>query len=238
MGLPTPGTNQLQVLRAVEDGWQAFCRAPWPFLLFQVLALVIAAPFAALVAAGVVRLSGPEPAFVHPIAAGIAVVVGVVGYVVVALWGVVGLVRGAWLSLEGQRPVFRTFTRWDGAASGRLLLSTLLLAVVVAVLALIASLIGTGLGVLHLVPGDPEVPAPAVAAGGQAAAEHPQGRRGGREPQLVGGAVAGDRGERDARHRPAVQLRRPVRDPAADDLRQHRRLPAAVRQRRPHRPAQ
>ena len=43
MGLPTPGTNQLQVLRAVEDGWQAFCRAPWPFLLFQVLALVIAA---------------------------------------------------------------------------------------------------------------------------------------------------------------------------------------------------
>ena len=125
MGLPTPGTNQLQVLRAVEDGWQAFCRAPWPFLLFQVLALVIAAPFAGLVAGGVVRLSGPEPAFVHPIAAGIAVVVGVVGYVVVALWGVVGLVRGAWLSLEGQRPVFRTFTRWDGAASGRLLLSTL-----------------------------------------------------------------------------------------------------------------
>ena len=149
MGLPTPGTNQLQVLRAIEDGWQAFCRAPWPFLLFQVLALVIAAPFAGLVAGGVVRLSGPEPAFVHPIAAGIAVVVGVVGYVVVALWGVVGLVRGAWLSLEGQRPVFRTFTRWDGAASGRLLLSTLLLAVVVAVLALIASLIGTGLGRLN-----------------------------------------------------------------------------------------
>jgi uncharacterized membrane protein len=69
--------------------------------------------------------------------------------VVVALWGVVGLVRGAWLSLEGQRPVFRTFTRWDGAASGRLLLSTLLLAVVVAVVALIASLIGTGLGRLN-----------------------------------------------------------------------------------------
>ena len=47
MGLPTPGTNKLQVLRAVEDGWQAFCRAPWPFLLFQVLVLVIMAPFAA-----------------------------------------------------------------------------------------------------------------------------------------------------------------------------------------------
>ena len=45
MGLPTPGTNKLQVLRAIEDGWQAFCRAPWPFLLFEVLGLVVGAPF-------------------------------------------------------------------------------------------------------------------------------------------------------------------------------------------------
>ena len=149
MGLPTPGTNQLQVLRAVEDGWQAFCRAPWPFLLFQVLALVIAAPFAALVAGGALRLSGPDLPFVHPVAAGLALVVGVVGYAVVALWGVVGLVRGAWLSLEGQRPVFRSFTRWDGAAAGRLLLSALLLVVVVAVAGAIAALIGTGLGRLN-----------------------------------------------------------------------------------------
>ena len=41
MGLPTPGTNKLQVLRAIEEGWQAFCRAPWPFLLFEVLVLVV-----------------------------------------------------------------------------------------------------------------------------------------------------------------------------------------------------
>ena len=149
MGLPTPGTNNLQVLRAIEDGWQAFCRAPWPFLLFQVLALVIAAPFAGLAAAGLLRLSGGEPAVLHPIAAGLAVVVGVVGYVVVALWGVVGLVRGAWQCLEGQRPVFRTFTRWDGAAAGRLLLSTILLVVVVGVVGLIAALLSTGLGRLN-----------------------------------------------------------------------------------------
>ena len=149
MGLPTPGTNNLQVLRAIEDGWQAFCRAPWPFLLFQVLALVIAAPFAALAAAGVMRLSGPDLAVLHPIAASLALVVGVVGYVVVALWGVVGLVRGAWLCLEGQRPVFRTFTRWDGAASGRLLLSSALLLIVVAVAAVVCSLLGTGLGTIN-----------------------------------------------------------------------------------------
>ena len=57
MGLPTPGTNNLQVLRAVEDGWQAFCRAPWAFLLFQALVLVVMAPFAALLVAGAVRLN-------------------------------------------------------------------------------------------------------------------------------------------------------------------------------------
>ena len=103
MGLPTPGTNKLQVLRAVEDGWHAFCRAPWAFLLFQALVLVVMAPFAALLVAGAVRLNGPEPAVLHPVAASISLVVGLVGYVVVALWAVVGLSRGAWLSLEGTK---------------------------------------------------------------------------------------------------------------------------------------
>ena len=145
MGLPTPGTNKIQVLRAVEDGWQAFCRAPWAFLLFQVLALVVMAPFAGLLVGGLIRLNGPEPAIVHPIAAGIGLMVGIVGYVVVALWGAVGLTRAAWLSLEGQKPSFRTFTRWDGAAGGRLLLSAILLAIVVAIVGAIAAAIGTGL---------------------------------------------------------------------------------------------
>ena len=58
MSLPTPGTNKLQVLRAVEDGWQAFCRAPWPFLLFQVLVTLILVPFGALLVGGLLRLKG------------------------------------------------------------------------------------------------------------------------------------------------------------------------------------
>jgi len=150
MGLPTPGTNKIQVLRAVEDGWQAFCRAPWAFLLFQVLALVVMAPFAGLLVGGLIRLNGPEPAIVHPIAAGIGLMVGIVGYVVVALWGAVGLTRAAWLSLEGQKPSFRTFTRWDGAAGGRLLLSAILLAIVVAIVGAIAAAIGTGLSKVNV----------------------------------------------------------------------------------------
>ncbi len=146
MGLPTPGTNKLQVLRAIEEGWQAFCRAPWPFLLFEVLVLVVSAPFAALLAGGVVRLNSPEPAFVHPIAAGIGLVVGLVGYVVVALWGAVGLTRAAWISLDGQKPSFAQFTRWDRCASGRLLGSVLLLSVLVGLVGGLAALVGTALG--------------------------------------------------------------------------------------------
>ena len=149
MSLPTPGTNKLQVLRAVEDGWQAFCRAPWPFLLFQVLVTVILVPFGALLLAGLLRLNSGELPLLHPVAAGIVVVVGAIGYVIVGLWGVVGITRCAWMSLNGQRPSFRDFTRWDGAASGRLLGSVILLAIVLAVVGVVAALIGTGLNALN-----------------------------------------------------------------------------------------
>jgi len=151
MGPSNPGTNQLQVLRAIEDGWQAFCRAPWSFLLFQVLVLVVALPFAGLATAGGLRLASQELLGLHPIAAGLALVVGAVGYVVVTLWGLVGLTRSASRCLDGQRPEFRSFTRWDGPAGGRVLLSGLALLLVVALAALIAGLLSTGLGKLNAV---------------------------------------------------------------------------------------
>ena len=28
---------RLRILEALRDGWQAFCRAPWPFVLFTLL---------------------------------------------------------------------------------------------------------------------------------------------------------------------------------------------------------
>ena len=151
MGLPAAEPQQLQVLRAIEEGWQAFSRAPWTFLLFQLLVLLVGLPFAGLAAAGTVRLAGEELPALHPIAAGIALVVGALGYVLVALWGLVGLTRAAWRSLEGQRPDFRCFRRWDGAAAGRLVLSTLLLVLVVALTGLLAALLSTGLGRIHAV---------------------------------------------------------------------------------------
>jgi hypothetical protein len=86
---------------------------------------------------------------VHPTGAWAALIVGVIGYVIVALWTVVGLTRGAWLSLEGRKPCFADFTRWDRPASARLLGSGILLAIVIAVAGAIATLIGAGLGKLN-----------------------------------------------------------------------------------------
>lgn len=152
MGMPSPGTNKLQVLRAVEDGWQAFCRAPWTFLLFQILAGLIMLPFAALAAGGVARLAEVrELMVIHPVGAWAGLIIGVVGHVVVALWTVVGLTRGAWMSLDGRKPSFADFTRWDRPASARLLGSAILLAILVVVACAIAALIGTGLGKVNAV---------------------------------------------------------------------------------------
>lgn len=149
MGLPTPGTHQLKVLQAIEDGWQAFCRAPWPFVLFQLLALLIMAPFIGLISSGVLHVALGAPALIHPVATKVGLVVGVIGYIVVSLWTAVGLTRGAWTSLNGQKPSFATFTRWDGAANGRLFGSGVLLLIVLLVVGAIAWGIGFGLGKLN-----------------------------------------------------------------------------------------
>jgi len=37
----TPVSSRLHVLQAVEDGWNAFTKAPWPFVLFSLLVGVL-----------------------------------------------------------------------------------------------------------------------------------------------------------------------------------------------------
>ena len=150
MALTPSSESRLHVLQAVEEGWAAFCRAPWAFLLFEALSALILLPFAALAAVGGARLASVnEVMAVHPTGAWAALIVGLIGYVIIALWTVVGLTRGAWLSLEGRKPCFADFTRWDRPASARLLGSAILLAILVAVAGAIAALIGAGLGKLN-----------------------------------------------------------------------------------------
>ncbi len=149
MSEPT-GSSQLHVLQAVEDGWKAFAKAPWTFLLFQALVAVIALPFAALAGLSGARLAAVEGIpEIHPVGAGFLLVVGLIGYIIVVLWGVVGLVRGAWTSLEGHKPSFRTFARWDGDAAGRLFIRGICFAIVLFIIGAICSLVGFGLGQIN-----------------------------------------------------------------------------------------
>lgn len=101
----TPAKQRLHVLQAIEDGWNAFAKAPWSFLLFQALVAVIALPFAALAAACSARIASvPGIPEIHPVGAGMLLVVGLVGYIIVMLWGVVGIIRGAW---KDSNPISR-----------------------------------------------------------------------------------------------------------------------------------
>ena len=118
----TPTGSSLQVLKAVEDGWNAFCTAPWSFLLFQILVGVVTLPFIGIAALGGTRIAAvKEVAWLHPVLGYLLLVVGLIGYIIVVLWGIVGLIRGAWTALDGQKPAFAVFTRWDQTSSWRLL---------------------------------------------------------------------------------------------------------------------
>jgi hypothetical protein len=121
---PAPtGNPRLRVLRAVEDGWTAFSRAPWPFVLFTLLYVALSIPFQ--------LISDPEKPPVALLPPGqqlVLVGVGLLGSLLVNLWGTAGLIRGAWIAAEGGSPRFADFRRWDGGASLRLLLHWLLLA--------------------------------------------------------------------------------------------------------------
>ena len=134
----TPANKRLQILKAVEDGWNAFAKAPWTFLLFQALVAVIALPFAAMAGVGSARIASfPLFSNVHPVGAGLLLIIGLVGYIIVVLWGVVGIIRGAWKCLEGVKPDFKTFIRWDGEATGRLFIRGIEFLVLLAVISLI-----------------------------------------------------------------------------------------------------
>jgi len=144
----------LKPLQAIEDGWAAFARAPWTFLLFELLAGSIALICALLAIAGGARLTGVIDA-AHPVLAGLGLVLGLAGYGIATTWGMVGLVRGAFESLQGGRPAFSTFTRFDGAVWA-VLWRWLLVGVALTLIKLVFGLVGYGLytmqALLALIP--------------------------------------------------------------------------------------
>ena len=148
----TMDSSRLHVLQAIADGWRAFAKSPWTFLLFQAISTLLALPFAicAVVAGShVVIQTGDFPeieglTFLHPTGATFLLIFGLIGYAIAILWCIVGLTRGAWSAMEGRKPQFSTFTRWDSRATGRLLLNWIVISLMFAVIALV-SLFSIGL---------------------------------------------------------------------------------------------
>ena len=144
----TTARPTLKPLLAIEDGWAAFARAPWTFLLFELLSGGLALLCALLAIASAVRLTGLID-MAHPALAWLGVVLGLAGYALTTTWGIVGLVRGAQQSLQGQRPDFASFTRWDGGVWA-VLWRWLLMGLAWFLIKLSLGLVGFGLYSVHV----------------------------------------------------------------------------------------
>ena len=109
----------LSVGTALQDGWTTFQRTPWTFVFFALFAFVLSTV--------VDRLPG---------------LAGIIVSALVDLWAAVGLIRGAWLGLNGERPSFGDLIKIDGPAVWRLFSRqfplTLLLGVISTTAALLA----------------------------------------------------------------------------------------------------
>lgn len=143
----TPVSSRLHVLQAVEDGWKAFTKAPWPFVLFALLVGVLSVVFQVIGNAA----TGGGGSTTVGVGGIILTIVALIGSWIVSLWGVTGMVRGSWIALNGGKPCFADFSRWDGAAAGRLFVRWIALGIVFLVIAIICALVGFGLAQLNQV---------------------------------------------------------------------------------------
>ena len=108
----------LSVRTALEDGWTTFRRTPWTFVFFALFAFVLST---------VVDLL---PGFA-----------GIIVSTLVDLWATVGLIRGAWLGLNGQRPNFGDLIKINGPAIWRLFSRQFLLTVLLGVISTTAAIL-------------------------------------------------------------------------------------------------
>lgn len=131
---------RLQVSKAAGDGWNAFCRSPWTFVLFTMLVGLLSTVFQSAAPLSKALLGSTA----HP-AAVVASVAGGVGNTVVNLWGASGLIRGAWKGLNGMRPSFGDLARWNGPGAGRLLINQLVLAVIFGIILQLGLVLAAGL---------------------------------------------------------------------------------------------
>ena len=138
---PTQTAPRLDVRLALQDGWQAFSRAPFGFVGFSLLLTALQLLLAALQpsfstdnlptpidpATSFDRWEVLLPWLRYGTVSLCLLVLNVLAGTILNLWGTSGLVRGAWLALKGGRPTLATFTHWDPRALLRLYLPGFLL---------------------------------------------------------------------------------------------------------------
>ena len=167
MAMSPLSPRRLDLGKALGDGWRAFARNPWSFLLFGLLLLGLELALHLLLQPRLpfawkpsTWLTGTTPWAWSPCRLEEGVLdcrldlnsvnwprllrqsLDLLRYALVVLcqsvllsglslllnlWGTSGLIRGAWLALEGRRPQLADFSRWDGRALLRLAIPALLL---------------------------------------------------------------------------------------------------------------
>ena len=138
-------SQPLPIGGVISLGWQAFARTPWLFVGFTLLGLVLSFISQWLQDLASDGFDGDG----SPFGWILLFLVGLTLNIIVSLWMNIGLFRGAWLSLEGTRPSWKDFTRWDCLAMGRLFLMALLLLGVNVLILAIAGLSGALLSLIR-----------------------------------------------------------------------------------------
>jgi hypothetical protein len=132
-----PPASRLNLGDAIHEGWTAFCRAPWSFVLFALLLTglqILLQPLQDHI------LRGARGEAIGP-ADWLVFLLGLTASLAASCWGNVGLVRGAWQALEGQRPSFGELLRWDGPGFRRVLKAWIALASVLTIPLLAVTLV-------------------------------------------------------------------------------------------------
>ncbi len=158
---------RLDVGLALREGWRAFNRAPLLFVGFTLLLFALQ-----LVLQALQPSLSPEklPLWEAPVdwetlvprlryltvAFGLLIFSSMLS-LVVNLWGSCGMVRAAWVALDGRRPGVQAFLRWDPRALLRLYLPSFLLGcgvvLAVSVVVMLAAVLGEVNPWLALPPG-------------------------------------------------------------------------------------
>jgi len=142
-GAAAEARRRLNIGVALQEGWRAFRRAPWSFLGFELVVLVLQLAVQPLLAGvlGAAQGQGVSSADWMLFALGMALSFGLDGF------ATVGLVRGSWQALSGARPSLGSLLRWDGKSWLRVVRARLLLGLVLALplLLLVALALATNL---------------------------------------------------------------------------------------------